>query len=142
MFETLYIILKIALAGVLGILCALFSYFLDYCFWDGSIFKNYLPWLAKKCVEKRNYKRHMEILTGLLNKEYSEPDANILYKDEAQKTFWYKVLGGCAVCTNVYITFHSYILIWILSDWFTLWHYFPYMLISSFYLRKLTKATY
>ena len=126
----------------MGLICALGSYFLDYCFWPNSIFKNYLPWLSRKVVKHYNI-TEFELISKL-PKESQEQQ----FIDTASNYFIYKPLGGCAVCMNVYLAFISYFVIYALT-WFLIgeplleWYYFiPYVLTSSAFLRKLVKATY
>lgn len=135
LFSTLEIIFKVILAGLLGSVCALFTYFLDYCFWDGSIFENYLPWLAKKIVKAFDPKAFDLISKLPLDAQKNE------FLNHAPEFFIYKPLGGCAVCMNVYIAAISYALMSFLSS--LEWYYFPvYILVSSAVLRKFVKATY
>lgn len=129
------IFLKIIIAAQIGALCGLFSYFLDYCFWPGSIFKGYLPWLAKTVIGMHN-----KAELALILKLPKEAQENELI-NAAQKYFIYKPLGGCAVCANIYIAAGSFAIISFLS--FFEWYYiFPYMLVSSAILRRLVGAVY
>jgi hypothetical protein len=135
MFATTDILLKLILAGCLGYLCALLNYLIDYCFWQGSIFKNWLPWLAKVLVKFFKPKEYKDIL--LLE---ASAQANNLIA-EAEGIFFYKVLGGCSVCTNVWLCFITWAIIFPLT--FFEWYYlFPYLLVSSFYIRKFVGAVY
>lgn len=135
LFYFLDIISKIIAAALAGMICGLFSYFLDYCFWPGSIFKGYLPWLAKRVISAHN-KSELELILKLPKESQENELINA-----AQKYFIFKPLGGCAVCSNIYIAAASYAVICYFSpfEWFYL---FPYMLASSALLRKLVGATY
>jgi hypothetical protein len=129
------IIVKVILSAMLGMVCALFSYFLDYCFWEGSIFEKYLPWLAKNVVKLHN-KKEFEIISKLPKESQEKEFLNV-----APDYFIFKPLGGCAVCMNIYIALISYALI----SYFTglQWYFaIPYIFVSSAFLRKLVKATY
>lgn len=131
MFETLDIILYIILSGILGCICALFSHLLDYCFWQGSIFSRYLPWLAKKLIKMHYPWEYAEV--RLLAKELQPNE----YIHRAEKIFLFKVLGGCSICTNIWIANISWVMISILAN--LNWYYiFPYVLTSSFFLRKIS----
>lgn len=135
LFFAAEIVIKVILAALLGMGCALFSYFLDYCFWPGSIFENYLPWLAKKVV-KFHDKKAFELISKLPN-ESQEAE----FLNTAPDYFIFKPLGGCAVCMNIYIAIISYTIISYLSGFE--WYYsLIYIFVSSAFLRKLVKATY
>lgn len=135
---TIYeVLMKICLASVLGIFCGLLSYFLDYCFWKGNIFQWYLPWLASRMVKKKN-----RLLWQRIN-ELSGYTGS--WRDEivaaAEGYPWFKVLGGCSVCLNVWIGLWT----WAAICWFSpleLYYGFFYVLVSSWMIRKLVGAVY
>lgn len=119
----------------MGLICGLFSYFLDYCFWPSSIFKKWLPWLSKTLVRK--FRKHEFDLISRLPIDSQEQE----FMSTASEIFIYKPLGGCAVCMNVYIAAFTYALIWVFVglEWP---YFFAYVFTSSAVLRKLVKATY
>lgn len=124
------VIFKLILAGMAGMVCGLFSYLLDYCFWKGNIFEGYLPWLAKVMVRRFKPDRY-ELVHGHED----------LLIQEAESIGLYKLLGGCSVCLNVWIAMISWTVICALS--FFEWYYcFPYIVYSSWMIRKQVKATY
>jgi hypothetical protein len=135
MFEYAEIILKLVFSVMAGMMVALFSYFLDYCFWPGSIFKNYLPWLSRTLVKK--YRKKEYNLISQLPKDAQENE----FLNTAQEIFIYKVLGGCCVCMNIYIASDIFVLLWAFLG-LSWWFYLPYVLSGSAFLRKLVKATY
>lgn len=127
--------LLIGLTAMMGALCGLLSYFLDYCFWPQSIFKWYLPWLAGRVIKSR-YPAKYELLI-------KEPVADMGERltGEAQNMFWYKILGGCSVCFNIWLALISWAVICIFTP--LAWYYgFSYLLTSSWLIRKLVGATY
>lgn len=124
--------LLILTSAVLGFLCALLSYFLDYCFWPGSIFKFYLPWLASVNLRSRDPEKWEQIKS--MDKDY--------WTREAEGFFWYKVLGGCCVCFNIWLALISWSLILLSTDLFAWYYGFSYVLSSSWLIRKLVGATY
>lgn len=124
----------ILIAFLLGGINALFSYFLDYCFWEGSIFGFWLPFNAKTQLKIWKPKKYTQL--QLLK---DSPEFDNMLIDSAQNLFFYKILGGCLICTNIWVALasffviHSYLLP--LS-----WIYFlPYTLFSSYILRKIAK---
>jgi hypothetical protein len=128
----------ILLAGLMGIICGLSSYFLDYCFWPGSIFKNYLPWLAMCILKKRDQKVYDQLVAqrayGGIHAKWQEQAV-----DQAQNYWQFKILGGCAVCFNIWIAILSWTVICLFS--FLPWYYgFAYVTVSSWLIRKLMKA--
>lgn len=133
-------LLKLLLAALMGDICGLFIYFIDYTFWPNSIFKFYLPWLAKiilKIFNPKIYKNVLDLKPTLPKEDYEE-----ILKDEAAKnTFFYKMLGGCAVCFGMWISIISYIIIYS-TTWLEWYYFFPYVFVSSWQIRKLVGATY
>ena len=126
--DLLVYLLWVLVAGVSGVIIALFSYFLDYCFWPGSIFKNYLPWLAKQLLKGR---KDYAALNGM--------DGQGLV-DLAGDIPLFKLLGGCAVCFNVWHCAISFAIVYFLVPVVPLWTYLPYMVTSSLLIRKLVNA--
>jgi hypothetical protein len=135
LFQAADIITKLILSSIMGIVCALFSYFLDFCFWPGSIFKKWLPWLSKTLIKKYR-KAEFELISKLPTQSQEQA-----FIDAAGEIFIFKPLGGCAVCMNIYIAFISYIFIWLFLglEWP---YFFAYAFTSSAFLRKLVKAIY
>lgn len=117
-----------------GICNSLLSFLLDYCFLPGEIFSGWLPFLARKCANKKKLED--------LDKR------RLLYRlsDEVYETqlfelcdgkFFFKILGGCIICSNIWLSFVTFALLHFLlpfdlSWWFMLVH----TLISSAFLRK------
>lgn len=122
LFYYLHIIVTIVLVGLLGVACGAFSYFLDYCFWPGSVFKFYLPWLARTVLPKSECKE-----VELLSKELRANE----YVHRAENYMLFKLLGGCMYCFNVWITFASFALL--PFEWYYIFIYTP---AAHFFLRK------
>lgn len=125
------------LSGLMGAVCGLFSWFLDYCFWRGNIFQGYLPRLAVwtlKVTGHRDYKSVQAVKT--LHGQWHE-----MATDSASEVGIYKMLGGCAVCLNFHIAFWSWVTICYFSP--LEWYYgFSYILVSSAVIRKAVGAVY
>lgn len=124
-----YILLSI----VLGSLNALFSYFLDFCFWEHNIFGKYLPWLAKINLKTFDKKKYNELKLVKNNSEYE----NMLI-DGAMNMPFFKVLGGCIICFSVWTGLFNFILIYNLIE-IPFFYFIPFSLFSSFILRKINK---
>lgn len=60
----------------------------------------------------------------------------------ASKCFLFKVLGGCPVCTNIWIGFISWAAILFFTDIFDWYYGIVYLMVSSAVLRKFVGATY
>lgn len=125
---------------IMGSVCGMAIYFIDYTFWKGAIFDFYLPWLAKRLLKSfkpKEYKHLLDLKPTMNPDEYDE-----LLKESAQENvFFYKMLGGCPVCFGMWIAIIS----WTIISYFTMldWYYAPaYIFISSWQVRKLVKATY
>lgn len=120
-------ILTIVVVAMMGVVCGLLSYFLDYCFWPGSIFKGYLPFIAKLLMPKADKDEVMML------KADARPQA---FVDRATDIMLFKLLGGCVYCFNVWLTFISFAII--NSCLHFGWYYiFVYTTISHFFLRKI-----
>ena len=130
--DFLNVVTPILFVMFLGGLNSLLSYFLDYCFWEGSIFGKYIPWLAEKNLSIFK----PEILKALESTKGTK-DYNNKLVQSAQNEFFFKILGGCVICSNIWlggITFTILALVFSLSWWLA----FPYLLFSSFLLRKIS----
>lgn len=125
----LEILIKILFVSVLGTFVALLSFLLDYCFRKGAIFEKWLPFSAKWNIRFRHPKRLKEIEPFKNSKDYDD-----MLIDNAQDCFFYKMTGGCIICTNIWLAFLSYIAIGQFYSW---WYCIPYILFSSFILRKI-----
>lgn len=115
-----------------GGLNSLLSYFIDYTFWQGSIFENYLPWLAKKNLK---FFRPAKYELLMQRKDHLEFDNDLI--KAAADMFFFKILGGCVICTNIWlggITFTILNLLLLSISW---WCVIPYLIFSSFLLRKI-----
>lgn len=128
------VIATIFLVFILGAINSLFSFFLDYCFWDGSIFGSWLPFLAKVNIKFWNKKEW-----DLLQTQKEHEDYEQMLLDSAERYPFFKILGGCAICTNMWLAFLSFTIVnwqfFHLSNWYVI----PYALFSSFVLRRLLK---
>jgi hypothetical protein len=116
-------IINIFLVAQIGAVCALFSYFLDYTFWPGSIFKGYLPLLGRILLPKSECDE-----VRMLSKELRSQ----AYVDRAENYMLFKLLGGCVFCFNVWITFISFY--FLPFEWY---YIFVYTTLSHFVLRKI-----
>lgn len=93
----------------LAVICALISLFLDFTFRKGNIFATWLDFLADSWLEKHKPivlrfvegKTDKDILLATDGKDESVRE----YKHERVDWFWFKPLGGCVVCMNVWISF-------------------------------------
>lgn len=87
-------------ATITGAILALLSYFIDYCFWENSIFGKWLPFLAKVILRIKDKGKY-----NLLIKS-NNADQSII--NEVEQAFFYKIMGGCIYCTNVWINIFYY----------------------------------
>lgn len=73
----------------LAFISALLSLFLDFCFREGNIFEGWLDFLADLHLPE--------------DVEAADIDREDRFK--MVDWFWFKPLGGCVVCMNVWISF-------------------------------------
>lgn len=131
--QTMTVIAHILLVFTFGGILALLSFFLDYCLWENSIFSRYLPGLAR--LNLRLFKpAELKALSSSI--ESPEYDNNCIMA--AGNMFLYKILGGCTICTNIWLGLISFALFHNLAglNWLYL---LPYTLFASFVLRRLLK---
>jgi hypothetical protein len=131
--EKIEILTTILFVGVLGSINSLLSYFLDYCFWEGSIFGRWLPFIAKINLKLFDSDKFKGFQSAKDNPHYD----NMLV-EQAQKLFFFKILGGCPLCTNIWLGFFTFTII-ALSLSISFWYSLPYLLISSAVLRRILK---
>lgn len=122
----------ILFAIILGAVNSAFSYFLDYCFWEGSIFGSYLPWLAKWNLKYFAPERLKFLDAGKDSPEYE----NELIKAASDK-FFFKILGGCMICTNIWLGALTFTALWYATG-VQYVYIMPYLLFSSYTLRKMS----
>lgn len=128
------IVVTITAISVLGFFLALFSYFLDFCFWPKNIFSFWLPFLASQILKAKDPVKFKYIM-AIDDKE--EREQSLI--DAMDGGGLFKMLGGCAICLNVWIGMITFpILAHFLQ--FSLWYYPIYLLSASFFLRKIMKV--
>lgn len=128
------IILQIIIVSIMAFGLCLLSYLLDFCFWRHNVFGFWLPFLAKSIVKRKN-KLKFDYILNLKDKDQQTE----MFIDEAANQPLYKVLGGCAICLNIWIGFATYPLIVVFTG-FSWWFMPLYLLLSSFILRKIMKV--
>lgn len=127
----LKMLLIILSTSVLGMIAGGFSYFLDYCFYDGSIFSGYLPWLAR--IVLRLHGKNAPHRDNMMPK-----DAYDNYCiDHASRFAFYKIFGGCVMCSNVWLCFVSFAILNLTILHFNWLYLFPYVISAHILLRKL-----
>lgn len=133
--ETVILILVMILLGmVTGTLNACLSYLLDYCLYPTSIFGWWIPllakWLSTKEFRAELSKRR---LFGL-----SAEDAEDQLIESVSHKFLYKILGGCIICTNVWLGMSTFCILHFVAPTEFPWWLAPiHILFSSFFLRKV-----
>lgn len=126
------IIVNIILVSIFGVILALFSYFLDFCFWDGNIFGKWLPFVAKTILKRKDKLKYDYVCKS------PEEQQDQLFINSVEKQPFYKVLGGCSICLNIWIGFATYPVIAYFTG-FSYWYMIIYLMVASFTLRKIMK---
>lgn len=121
----------ITVISLFGLFLALFSYFLDFCFWRGNVFGFWLPFVARNIVKRKNPNKYAYILKISDAKQQEE-----LFIDEVTSEPIFKVLGGCSICLNIWIGFATFPFINLLLD-ISYFYMIVYLLSASFILRKI-----
>lgn len=128
------IVPTITVSSILGLFLALFSYFLDFCFWRGNVFSFWLPFVASNIVKRKNPLKYQYI-----SKVSDKKERQGLFIDEVGENGLFKVLGGCSICLNIWIGFVTFPFINLLLD-ISYWYMIVYLLSASFILRKIMKV--
>ena len=127
-------ILTITVISFFGTFLALFSYFLDFCFWRHNVFAFWLPFLAKINLKYTNKAKYEYI-----NKMKVKDDRQTMFIEAANSLPIFKMLGGCAICFNIWIGFVTYPVIYGFLG-ISFWYMPVYLLFSSFILRKIMQV--
>lgn len=130
------IVITITAISAFGFILALFSYFLDFCFYKGNIFGFWLPFLAKMITMKKYPLKYCQIEDMIISEDQKKSKYIHLVEDDQSPL--YKMLGGCVICLNVWIGFITFPFIAVPLG-ISLWYYPVYILSASFFLRKITK---
>lgn len=117
-----------------SVFTALLSLFLDFTFREKNIFEGWLNFWANRWLSKNKpavifYAEsktddEIKVLTS------GEHDTVREYKHDKVEWFWWKPLGGCVVCMNVWISFF-----FMLFFGASLFEYLFYILLSNFLVR-------
>lgn len=75
----------------LAVISALLSMFLDFCFREDNIFEGWLEFLYEQSVPGK-------VRECLASEDREDRFKHITW-------FWFKPLGGCVICMNVWISF-------------------------------------
>lgn len=128
---TIILLLHLILNCALGTICAFISYFLEYCFFENSIFSGYLPRLAKLCLKYWKPAKLKALDSAKQNPQYD----NMLLQ-EASNLFLFKILGGCVFCSNVWLCAICFSVgnIFMGLNWL---YMLPLVVFSHFVLRKI-----
>lgn len=138
MLDVLNIIFCILATALMGMINALFSYLLDYCFWRGSIFGNWQPFIATVLASYL----FKEDFDKILKEDERSHDESFMELMEVKKCLIYKFLGGCIICMNVWFGMASWLAIWYFTDIFHPSYGFVYVLVGNAALRRLTGVVY
>lgn len=124
----------ITVISILGILPALLSYFLDFCFWRYNIFAFWLPFISQLVIKKLKPVKYKHFML-----EHDIIKRQELFFDECSHQPLYKLLGGCAICLNFWLCLATYPLFVVFVG--VEWYFIPvYILASHFFLRKIMKV--
>lgn len=112
---------------------ALFSYFLDFCLWRGSIFDFWLP-LVARTITKISYPDKYNHFMKISDKMKRNLEFMDLMGVKENKLF--KFLGGCYVCLNFWIGLATIPLVLSFTG-VPAWLMPFYLLLGNFILRKI-----
>jgi len=124
----------ITVVSIFGAVLALFSYFIDFCLWKGNIFGFWLPFLAKM-ICKKFFRVKFDNISKITNKDQREQT----FIDTVGDHGLFKVLGGCAICLNIWFGFVSIPFVFIPLE-IPIYYAIVYLMMSSFILRKIMKV--
>ena len=93
---------------IIGLVSALNSFFLQFCFQTGNIFGGYMAWLEKNLVDNTKHPLRS----------------------------FFPILGGCAYCQNVYVTAFYFWMAYIMIG-LSWWLLLPAIVLSHLFLTIL-----
>lgn len=124
------VLIVLSTISFLGWINALISYLLDYTFQPHAIFKKWLPWLAEAVISENDWTEAQALEPSQRPEEY---------QNRALNYFFYKILGGCIVCTNVWISFITFGIIMAFLGF--PWYYgIAYVASSSYFIRRIINS--
>jgi hypothetical protein len=93
---------------IIGIVAALTSFFLQFCYRPGNIFGGYMNWLEK----------------------------NLMDNEKSPFRTLFKPLGGCAYCQNIWVSIFMFIMTTFIVD-ISWWLLIPSLMMAHFFLTLL-----
>jgi len=122
-------VLDIACIAIGATITACATYFLEVCMRKGMIFEKYYDWLVMY-----HAKFHEDYENAIFNNDLDR------IEELAEKSFWFKPMGGCSTCMNVWICFFTFPMTMFYFDvvfsWWSILLFFSYVFISNSFLRK------
>lgn len=146
-YVTIQTILTVIIVSIMSFALAAFTYFLDFCFRKHNVFDFWLPWLAKTLTKFRYPMKYSHIMKG------PENDRDKRFIETVEDYGYFKMLGGCSICFNIWIGFvtmyffvsflNAYISLPFGYNWLVCIKVFLvlyYLTVSNFILRKMTNT--
>jgi len=114
------------------------SNFLTICFKEGYIFENWTYYVASKLLNINDLSdTEKESLKSTKDVDINRYKFSI--KGLAAKhTFWFKPLGGCGFCMNVWISFVGFMFCFFILD-FSILLFLPFVMCSVWFFRILNQ---
>lgn len=106
----LNLILTVSAALLTGAASGFLSLLIDYTLWPGQIFGGYLPALAKALLKRLR----PNILSDINQRAYvgawtNEQQREAYVEAAGKNVAIFKVFGGCALCTGVWLAIFTFI---------------------------------
>lgn len=143
-YVTIQTILAVIIVSLMSFGLAALTYFLDFCFRRHNVFDFWLPWLAAKLTKYKYPLKYDYIMKG------PQEQRDRLFIETVEDYGFFKMLGGCAICFNVWVGFTTLFLIIKFLNFYIqlpfLWYYIViikvvlvifYLVVSNFILRKM-----
>lgn len=135
--DVMIFVTQVLIPALIVSLCAfhlaLFSYFLDFCFWRGSIFDFWLPFTARSIAKVSYPDKYAHIMKISDKNERNQQFVELM---GTKQNKLHKFLGGCYICLNFWIGMASIPLVIYLTG-VSAWFMPFYLLAGSFFLRKV-----
>lgn len=146
-YVTIQTILTVIIVSIMSFGLAAFTYFMDFCFRKYNVFDFWLPWLSKTLTKYKFPLKYDHIMKAPIQ------DRTSLFIETVEDYGFYKMLGGCAICFNVWLGFLTmYFFVNFLNYYISL-PFTPffivsikvflslyYLVVSNFFLRKMMQV--
>ena len=132
------LLVTLLIIASLSFINACYSYLFQFTLRIGAILGWWLPYLARTVVKLKSRAKYAEVQEKFLQHLQMKPDTEEDYFiDECQGNFIYHLAGGCYICANFWGSLVRFAILYIYINLVEWYYIIPFILLSSFFLRKI-----